>query len=402
MTRWTPILLLAALAGCSRQQPEPVKAVAEPPAASEQSVVLEPAAQKEAGIVAEAVELRSMPRTLQATGRIAVNENQTWRVGAITEGRIIRVYANVGDMVRQGHVLARMHSHDIHEARAQYRRALAERARLKTAESYTQRVRDRARRLFELKAGSLEQVEQAEAGLRNTQTELANAEVEVERTRKHLVEFLEIPADEPKEHKAGYQETDEDLIPIRSPAAGVVLARNVTPGTVVTTSGDLFVVSDLSAPWMIASVGEEHLAELRVGIPVKVYVQAYGTRAFHGRIGRLDEELDPTTRTIKARVEVPNPHGHLKPEMYATAEIQLGESEPALFVPQEAVQELDGQTSVFVRTALNRFVPRTVRTGRTFDGTVEVLRGLRPGEVVVTRGSYVLKSQLLKGALGEE
>lgn len=402
MTPRRLIALAVVLAGCSRERPEPVQAVATAPAPSQQFVVLEPAAQKEAGILAETVELRSLPRTLQATGRIAVNENQTWRVGAITEGRIIRVYANVGDVVPQGYVLARMHSHDIHESRAQYRRALAERARLKTSESYAQRVRDRARRLFELKAASLEQLEQAEAALRNTQTELANAEVEVERTRKHLVEFLEIPVEEPKEHKAGYQETDEDLIPIRSPAAGIVLARNVTPGTVVTTSGDLFVISDLSTPWMIASVGEEHLAELRVGMPVKVYVQAYGTKAFPGRISRLDEELDPTTRTIKARVEVPNPHGQLKPEMYATAEILLGSSEPALFIPQEAVQELDGQPSVFVRTAPDRFAPRPVQIGRSLDGSVEVLRGLRPGEVVVIRGGYVLKSQLLKGALSEE
>jgi len=153
---------------------------------------------------------------------------------------------------------------------------------------------------------------------------------------------------------------------------------------------------------MIAAVSEEHLSTLRVGMLVRVHVQAYSARAFSGRITRLGEELDPITRTIKARVELPNPGGKLKPEMYATAEIELGRSEPGLFVPQSAVQEINGRNTVFVEAAGDRFEARPVQLGRTLGDTMEIASGLRPGERIVTRGSYVLKSQLLKGALGEE
>jgi cobalt-zinc-cadmium efflux system membrane fusion protein len=87
--------------------------------------------------------VRGLPQTLDVTGRITVNENRTWRIGAITEGRVIRAVANAGDMVKEGQILARMHSHDIHDSRAQYRMAGAEASRLKSAESYARRQRAR-------------------------------------------------------------------------------------------------------------------------------------------------------------------------------------------------------------------------------------------------------------------
>jgi cobalt-zinc-cadmium efflux system membrane fusion protein len=398
------LFVLAMLAaGCSREPVQEVKAPpAAPAAASEREVVLDAAAQKEAGIVVASVTVRSLPQALHANGRIALNENQTWRVGAVTEGRIVRVLVNPGDRIEQGQVLARMHSHVIHEARAEYRKAVAELARLKGAEAYSQRVRDRARRLYELKAGSLEQTEHAETELRNAQTAVGNASIEVDRTRRHLVEFLQIAPDVVEHDPGDPHEDDQDLIPIKSPASGTLLTRNVTPGTVVQPSADLFVVSDLTSLWNIASVNEEYLAKLRVGMPVRTYVQAYPDHAFPGRIGKLGEELDPTTRTVKVRVDLPNPGGRLKPEMYATAAIDLGGTEPALFVPQGAPQEVGGQTVVFVMTAPGRFEPRPVQLGRALEGEQEITSGIRAGERVVTQGSFVLRSQLMKASLGQE
>lgn len=404
MKAWTITALILILTGCSSQAPPAAAPGATPQAMPDtgREVVLDEKGQREGGITVAAVEIRTLPETLQAAGRMTVNENRTWRVGAITEGRIIRVFANAGDTVKEGQILARMHSHDIHESRAEHRKAVAEVARLKNLESYALRVRDRAKRLFELKAASVEQVEHAETELRNTQTLRANAEVELERTRKHLTEFLEIPIEEPKEHYSGMQERDDDLIPIKAPAGGTLLTRNVTPGTVVVSSGDLFVVSDLTALWMIALVNEEHLPALRTGMPVRVHVQAYGMQAFPGRIGKLGEELDPTTRTVRVRVDVPNPRGLLRPEMYATAEIELGSSKPGLYVPQEAIQEVNGQSAIFVRMAPNRFEARPVRAGTPVQNSIEIVSGLKPGEQVAIAGSYVLKSQLMKASLAGE
>ncbi|HEU0142693.1 MAG TPA: efflux RND transporter periplasmic adaptor subunit [Bryobacteraceae bacterium] len=395
------VLLLALTVGCSQKEADTVQARApERRAAPPRHVGMDAATQERAGITIEVVRPLPAPQVVRATGRITTNENRTWRVGAITEGRIIRVYANPGDRVEQGQVLARMHSHDIHESRALYRKALTDSVMLKSAESLAKRARDRYRRLYELKAASLEQLEKSEGELKSAQTAVANAEIEVNRTRLHLMEFLGVSLDASHDHQAG-DEHDEDLIPIRSPADGTVLVRSVTPGTVVGISGETFVVSDLTKLWTIAAVNEENLSRLRTGARARVSVQAYPDRTFPGVVTKIDEELDATTRTIRARIELANSSGRLKPEMYANAEIDAGSSEPALFVPQSALQEVSGEQVVFVRTGPEEFELRPVVTGRILDARLEVTGGLEPGDEVVSRGSFLLKSQLLKSSLEE-
>jgi cobalt-zinc-cadmium efflux system membrane fusion protein len=365
---------------------------------------MEPPVQKSSGIAVEPAESRSLPEIVRATARLSNDENQTWRVGAITDGRIVKVLANPGDVVQAGAVLARMHSHDIHESRAAYQKSQMELARAQIEEAYALRARDRAKRLYDLKAGSIEQWEHSETELKNAQTAVSNARVEVDRTRNHLTEFLGISADTPPHPgPQPHDEADEaEFIPVLSPAAGTVLSRGITPGTVVTPANDLFIVSNLSSLWAIAEVNEEHLPKLRTGMPARIYVQAYGREAFPGRIGKLGETFDPTTRTVKVRIDVPNPRGRLKPEMYASAEIEIGGANAAVFVPQAATQEVRGETVVFVRTAPNRFDVRPVELGRSLDGSFEVVRGLRAGEPVATRGAFVLKSEFLKAALAGE
>ncbi|MCP5114287.1 MAG: efflux RND transporter periplasmic adaptor subunit, partial [bacterium] len=319
----------------------------------------------------------------------------------VTEGRVVKVFATVGDRVQEGQILARMYSHDIHEAHAEYQKALAELDRLKSSVAYAQSVRDRTRRLYDLKAAPLQQVEQAETEMQNAETAVAHGQVELERTRNHLVDYLKVPLADVESHDSRGN-TESGLIPVNSPASGTLLQRNVTPGTVVEASGELFVVTDLSTLWMIAAVNEEDLSKLRPGMPVRVFVQAYPDRPFAGRITKLAEELDPTTRTIMARVTVPNAHRLLKPEMYATAELELGGSRRAVFVPQGAIQEVKGHTAVFVRVSEDRFEALAVELGRAVGGSQEITSGLEAGDQVVTQGSFILKSQLLKGALEEE
>jgi cobalt-zinc-cadmium efflux system membrane fusion protein len=135
---------------------------------------------------------------------------------------------------------------------------------------------------------------------------------------------------------------------------------------------------------------------------VRVIVRAHPGRAFSGRILRLGEELDPTTRTLKVRVLVPNEGRLLKPEMYAAAEIQRASSRSALFIPEAAAQELNGSRVVFVRTGPGRFQARAIDIAGTMNGRMEVTAGLKAGEQVVVKGSFVLKSQMLRGSLEEE
>lgn len=403
MNRAVPFFaLIGFFAACQKEPPRTAPAAAQE-ASAVRFVELDEAALRQAGLRIEPAGFRAVPVTIRASGRLSANEERTWRVGAITDGRIMNVLVRVGDTVRKGQVLARMFSHDVHESRALYGRAVAEYHRLQSNLDFARRQRERMRRLFEMKAASQEQLDTAENELRNAETALRAAEIEVTRTRQHLVEFLEIPVEGPERRVPGEAAlSDDDLIPIRAPAEGIVLSRLVTAGSVVQPSSELFVISDLSTLWVIANVQEEFLSRVRPRMPALVSVQAYPDRRFPGRVIRVDEKLDPETRTVQAIVEIDNRHALLRPEMYAVVELEAGSSERGLFIAQTAIQDLNGQPSIFVETRPGRFEPRPVETGRTLDRLIEIRRGLAAGERVVTEGSFVLKSHLLKSTLSED
>jgi cobalt-zinc-cadmium efflux system membrane fusion protein len=391
-------VLLLLLAGCKSEPPAAPKAAEAKPHAPVEAV-FEGDTLAQARLEVVDVTRRAVPVTIHASGRLTTNEVTTWRVGSITDGRIIETPAKVGDRVTKGQLLARMFSHDIHEARAEYSRALAESSKAHSQLDFAARQRDRARRLHEMKAASLEQLEHAEAEYKSAQGALAATEIEVARTRNHLTDYLEISVEGPA--KAGGNSND-DLIPVHSPAAGVVLSRMITPGAVVAANSDLFLISDLSTLWAIAAVQEEHLSRLRTGMAVRIEVQAYPGRHFPGRVLKIDEKLDAETRTVSVHILAANPGELLKPEMYATIEMDAGASAEALFVPQVAVQDLHGKPTVFVESGAGRFAPRVIAAGRPMGGLLEITSGLKAGDRVVARGAFIVKSQLLKASMSEE
>jgi cobalt-zinc-cadmium efflux system membrane fusion protein len=189
-----------------------------------------------------------------------------------------------------------------------------------------------------------------------------------------------------------------EQISIRTPIAGVVLERLVTPGTTVMPSAPLFVVSDLSTLWVIAEIDEAQLPRVRQGRPVEVTVGAYPDERFTGTVSFVADTVNPTTRRITVRSTVPNGNGRLKPEMFAT--VWLGESDPrpVLVVPQSAVQTIDGKPSVFVALPERRYAPQPVELGSNEGGRVEVLSGLSAGQRIVVAGSFALKSEWLSPA----
>lgn len=390
-------LLLAALAvvigGCGKggSQTNAASQKEAPPAGKRAGeVVLDEVRQRNAGIVVEAASSRMLTEAIEATGKLAPDQERTWRVGALSAGRVAEMRVNVGDSVRKGEIIAAIYSHEVHESRAAYRRAETEVQRALAAEQHALRVRDRARRLFDLKAASREQVDAAENEYRNAQAQVASARTDVERTRHHLTEFLDVALE------------GDDNVPVRAPASGLVTDRKVTPGTVVSPGDEIATITDPSSIWMIASVNEADLSHLRAGQPVRVKVRAWPDQPFTGRILRLGEQLDPTTRTLQVRVGLSNPGGRLKPEMYATAEIQSSRGREALLVADTAVQEVSGHKVVFVQTAPGRYETRPVETGRNQGGLVEIAAGVKAGEQVVVKGAFALKSQLLASSLAED
>jgi membrane fusion protein, heavy metal efflux system len=206
---------------------------------------------------------------------------------------------------------------------------------------------------------------------------------------------------EARERRAGKFEQSE-LIPVVAPLSGTVLKRMVSPGTVVTPSNDLFVVSDLSSLWVNAEVPEKYLAKLKLGLHVMIHVQAYGNEPFQARISQIGDTLDPDTRTVQVRCQTDNKSQKLKPEMYANIGFDLGGQQETTAIPSAALQEINGTTVVFLQEAETRFRLRNVRVGRQVEPLSEILEGLKPGEKVVSVGSFLLKSEVLKKQMTEE
>jgi membrane fusion protein, heavy metal efflux system len=357
-------------------------------------VTLTTQAQAEQKIAVARVELGVAVLPQRAKGNIALPDNATWRVGVLSEGRVDKVYSNLGDSVAKGQVLARMHSHDVHETRAAYANAVAERTRLQAAEALAQKNYERSQRLYALKAESVSQTETAKQELVNAQAATHEADNNVGQEKAHLVEILGVSID-----AAGSE--DSELIPIKAPASGRILQKSVTPGATISPSTDAFVIGDLSRLWMLASVDAATLAKLHRGQTATVTVPDVPGATYSGKITNLGEEFDPTTRLIQIRIDILHPDSRLRPEMLANAEFDTGTGTPALQVPQEAIQQVNGQDVVFVRIAPGRFRVQPVDLGESIQNKVRVIQGLKPGDQVITHGSFIAKGQLLKSTIGD-
>ena len=358
-------------------------------------VVVTPSQQSEFGIVVEKTALKDQPELLEAPGKLTLTDNGNWHLGVLATGRIEQVRANLGDFVHEGDILARMHSHDVHEARAAYQTSRTDLSRAEAAVALARVNYERAQRLYSLKAGSLSEMERAKQELANADAAVHDEQIEMEKERIHLEGNLGVAADPPP----GASEDEADLIPIRAPGTGYILVKNVTPGTVVDQTKDLFVIGDLRRLWMIASVNESNIGKVRVGQAATVRTNAFPSELFNGRVTNLSPELDPVTRAMRVRIELQNPEAKLRAEMLASARIVVGLPRSVLLVPADAIQQINDSDVVFVQTSEDRFELRPVRLGDMFNERVVLLEGVKAGEPVVVKGSFLLKSELLKASI---
>jgi len=352
-------------------------------------VRLSPEAVERGRIEIGAVSTQPFRQTLEATGRLAINEDAAARVGTIVTGRVTRVLATVGDFVKKGQALIYIHSHELLDARANAAKAQAAVTEREKALAYVKAELDRADRLLAAKAVSKREHAQAAANVTAATAELEQARAELARASEWL-EHLTVPHD-----------SHEDIV-IYAPISGVVLKRNVTLGTVVNEASDLMSIANLENLWAIAEAPQQQAASARVGQQVEIKVSTFGDRRFTGRVVYIGETLNPETRTAQVRCMVHNARGDLKPEMYATISIASEKEENVLAAPGEAVIEMQGERVVFVALGEGLFEKRPVQTGRQQNAMIEVTGGLRPGERVVTRGGFFVKSEFLKSTLSEE
>lgn len=346
--------------------------------------------QQKGGIETLIIAARNIPQVAMANGSLVTNEDRTWRVSSYFLGRVAEVSAKVGDVVKEGQILARMHSHEVHDARATYQQASAQLTETRAQESFAKKARDRAQRLFALEAISKGQLEQAEADWQKAKAVVESAQAIVNREKVHITDVLQVPLNPVPGHESA------ELVPVVSPARGIIMERLASIGTVVNPGSPMFTVADLSTLWLIASVNEAELGKVLVKQPVEVRVRAYPDRIFPGSVLKLGEQLDPVTRTLQVRALVSNLDEALKPEMYATAIFQEASTRPALTIPETSVQEINGQQVVFRQLSDAVFRSQVVNVGTAVNGQVEIREGLKDGDHVVVKGSYSLKSEMLK------
>jgi cobalt-zinc-cadmium efflux system membrane fusion protein len=190
---------------------------------------------------------------------------------------------------------------------------------------------------------------------------------------------------------------------VRAPVDGRVISRDVVVGEHVHPDKLLFVVSDLSTLWALLDAREKDLPNVTAGGHVTITSEVYKDRRFDGRVARIGDVIDETLRTIKVRVEVPNPGLFLKPNMYVQGVVQgNAQARQMLGVPEEAVQTIDGEPSVFVLTPSKGFGLRTVQLGDPVGRSRTITRGLDGSETVVVAGAFNLKGEWLKGSLSGE
>lgn len=185
-----------------------------------------------------------------------------------------------------------------------------------------------------------------------------------------------------------------------TPLAGTVVRRNATIGHMVSLEEALFEIVDTAAMWAEVDVPESELAHVAPGQATTITVENIPDRSFQGVIDYVAPEVDATTRTAKARVALRNPDGVLRANMFARAEIALANAKPTVMVPQPAVQRAKSVALVFVKLAPDQYEARRVKLGLTQGDMVEIIEGVKAGEEVATRGSFLLKTETLKGAIG--
>ncbi|HSU25134.1 MAG TPA: efflux RND transporter periplasmic adaptor subunit [Pyrinomonadaceae bacterium] len=389
------VLLAAALCtGCSRSGTTAVSVTAP---------INTAASQPDAGIEVEIVQPTAIEGSIKATGKVLVTENHTANIGPVHEGRIVNLYAGQGSVVRKGQKLADLESADIDEAEADYLKALADLEsanRTSAAEvKFNQATYDRTKLLVEKEITPAKNLQQAEHDLELAKANAANAvssaQVALSNARRHLL-ILGL-SEAVINGLAKRPDRATSLFPLTSPISGTVIERNGTIGATVGSDANLFKIIDLSSVWIDANVFEKDLERVRNGQVVNITVPAFPGATFRGRVILISSVVDPETRTVQVRTEVPNPDGRLKPDMFANVEIITAAHRTAISVPIAAVLDDGGKSVVFVADG-NDYKKREVALGLKSDDRVEVVSGLNPGDKVVVKGNYLLMEQSKGGA----
>ena len=392
--RFVPLvaLLMMLVAACSRNTTQSQKDGEphdehEEGATHEEGVVLLTAEQMAAaGIRTGSVEQRQLAPQLNTTGEVGYEEDRLAHVNPRIPGRVVRVTASLGARVKQGSTLAVIDSVELGQAKAAFLAA-------RTREELARENHEREERLYKDRISSEKEMVEARARHLEAAAERRSAE---ETLRLYGVGESETSSMNPGDPSSS-------LLSVRAPISGEVVEKHVVIGELVTPEKSLFTVADLQHVWIWIDVYERDLANVHLKDDVEVSVEALPKSSFTGEVTYLGARVESQTRTVRARIDVENREGLLRPGMFAKVRLtdpHAKSAEAVLVVPEEAVVRQGEQTLVFTPEGEGRFASRPVETGRHEGGLVEIKSGLPANRQIVTQGAFFLKSELARAELG--
>ena len=328
----------------------------------------------------EPVGEREFPIEKQAVGSIGFNENMTVQVFTPYQGRIIALFAEVGDDVEKGKTLFTVASPDLLQAEQTIIAAAG-------VLELTTRNLARLKELYRTKAISQRDLEQATSDQQTAEGALRAARDSVRLFGKTEAEIDEIIAQ---------RKADPTLV-VPSPITGRITARNAAPGLLVQPGNPPapYSVADVDTMWMLANVAETDSPAFRVGQNMKVKLNAFPEEEFEGKVVTVGSIVDPNTRRVLVRSEVEDPKHELRSGMFGNFVIRVGDPVRSVAVPLAGVvREGDGTMTVWVTEDRRHFTKRTVKIGLERDGYRQIVEGLQVGELVATEGAIFLSNML--------
>lgn len=344
-----------------------------------------PAIARTAGLEYTQVRFTPLSRRIERNAEVVYDANRYARLSSRAPGVIVEVLRDLGDRVERGDAIAVIDSIELGSAKADLLQA---RELLSLWEANARREQ----MLTERGAGTEREVLEA-------QTRLAEARIAVSRARQRL---RNLGLGDEQVARVEQEQDTSSRLSVVAPFPGTLVERSAVIGEVVTSSTMLFSVADTGVMWAMIDLTESDLAGARAGQDVLLTIEGLSLRPFPGKLTWISTQLDHKTRTIKARAELDNGAGRLKAYMFGRATVVAGDDREAITVPKSAVQWEGCCHVAFVRVdeAGTHFRPARLTLGFDAGGRYEVLAGLAGGETIVTRGSHVLKNEILKDAIG--
>jgi len=325
-------------------------------------------------------------------GKIAVDEDRSTPIFSPYAGRVLKLFVKPGDIVKVGDPLFTVQAADMVQAQNDFISAATALNKARSAQNLAEIIDKRQRLLYEGKAVPLKEVQNARAALDAAENDVRSAEVALEAARNRLRILGKTDREITDFQEKG---TIDPATLITAPIAGTIVQRKVGPGQYVGSgqTDPVFIIGDLSTVWVVAYIRENEAPIVRVGQPIYFTVLAYPDRSFPANISYVAAALDPTSRRLLVRATVNNAEGLLKPEMFASVKILTGEGDAAVAIPRDSIiYEGDTARVWVVREKDNEkaIELRRIKVGLTNGNMVEVLKGLAPGDRVVTKGSLFI------------